>query len=211
VIPKKGEALHPAREPLETLAELRQIIGEFNFAAQYQQAPVPLDGGMVKPVWFKTYASNDLPEQFELVFRSCDTTNKADELSDYSVCTTWGPSQNRLYLRNVFRKRLEYPESKRLVRSHAFDFQPQTVLIEDKASGIQPIQDLRDEGFHAATAYRSSLDKIMRLHTVTSTIENGFVYLPDKAHWLSEYLHEIATVPNRRYDDQVDSTSRALD
>ena len=55
------------------------------------------------------------------------------------------------------------------------------------------------------------MDKIMRMHSVTSTIENGFVYLPDKASWRSEYLHEIVTFPNGKYDDQVDSTSQALD
>jgi len=50
----------------------------------------------------------------------------------------------------------------------------------------------------------------MRLHAQTGAIENGFVYLPGKAHWLAEYLHEIATFPNSKYDDQVDSTSQAL-
>jgi hypothetical protein len=47
--------------------------------------------------------------------------------------------------------------------------------------------------------------------TVTSTIENGSVYLPEEAHWLADYLHEIAIFDNGKYDDQVDSTSQALD
>jgi hypothetical protein len=54
------------------------------------------------------------------------------------------------------------------------------------------------------------MDKIMRMHSVTSTIENGFVHLPDKAPWLGEYLHEVAGFPRAKYDDQVDSTSQAL-
>ena len=55
------------------------------------------------------------------------------------------------------------------------------------------------------------MDKIMRMHAVTSTIENGFVHLPDKAAWLGEYLHELTTFPKGKYDDQADSTSQALD
>ena len=51
----------------------------------------------------------------------------------------------------------------------------------------------------------------MRMHSVTSTIENGFVHLPDKASWLPEYLHELSSFPNGRYHDQADSTSQALD
>ena len=208
---RAGEALHPDREPLETLAELRKTIGEYNFAAQYQQAPAPSGGGMVKLSWFRTYAPTDLPDKFELIIDSWDTANKPTELSDYSVCTTWGLCQKRLYLLHVLRKRLEYPELKRLVRSHAEDFQANTVLIEDKASGTQLIQDLKSDGFYSVTRYSPSMDKVMRLHTVTNTIENGFVYLPEEAHWLAEYLYEMATFPNGKFDDQVDSTSQTLD
>jgi hypothetical protein len=55
------------------------------------------------------------------------------------------------------------------------------------------------------------MDKIMRMHSVTSMMENGFVHLPDKAAWLGEYLHELASFPKSKYDDQADSTSQALD
>ncbi len=48
-------------------------------------------------------------------------------------------------------------------------------------------------------------------HTVSSTIENGFVHLPENAEWLSEYLHELTTFPKGKHDDQADSTSKALD
>ena len=43
-----GEALHTEREPLEVLAAMREIQGEYTFAGQYQQDPSPLGGGMVK-------------------------------------------------------------------------------------------------------------------------------------------------------------------
>jgi len=95
---REGEALHPEREPLEVLALIREIQGEYNFAGQYQQTPSPLGGGMIKAHWFKTYTPEDLPKEFELVVQSWDTANKSTELSDYSVCTTWGKFKERLYL-----------------------------------------------------------------------------------------------------------------
>ena len=52
---KAGEALHPQQEPLEMLQDTRQQVGEYVFAGQYQQSPVPLGGGLVKGHWFKTY------------------------------------------------------------------------------------------------------------------------------------------------------------
>lgn len=120
-------------------------------------------------------------------------------------------SKGRLYLLHVFRKRLEYPDLKRVGRFQADAFSARTVLIENKASGTQLIQELIRERFHPVTRYSTTMDKIMRMHSVTGTIENGLVYLPGKADWLAPYMHELATFPNGKFDDQVDSTSQALD
>jgi predicted phage terminase large subunit-like protein len=119
--------------------------------------------------------------------------------------------EKHVYLLNVFRKRMDYPTLKRDVREQAELFRPQTVLIEDKASGTQLIQELISEGIQAIKKYEPTMDKTMRMNSVTSTIENGFAHLPDKAPWLGEYLHELASFPKGKYDDQVDSTSQALD
>jgi len=206
-----GEALHPEREPLEVLKHLREAQGEYHFAGQYQQSPAPLRGGLVKEEWFKTYTAADVPAKFEMIFQSWDTANKPTELSDYSVCTTWGLKEKHVYLLHVLRKRLGYPELKRVVREQAEAFDPQTILIEDKASGTQLIQELVSEGMHAIKKYEPTMDKTMRMHSVTSTIENGFAHIPDKAAWLGEYLHELTSFPKGKYDDQADSTSQALD
>jgi predicted phage terminase large subunit-like protein len=206
---RAGEALHPDREPIEVLEHLRRSQDEYNFAGQYQQSPSPLGGGMIKQHWFKTYT--ELPHPFELIFQSWDTANKASELSDYSVCTTWGVKEKKLYLLHVLRRRVEYPELKRAVRAQADHFAANTVLIEDKASGTQLIQELLHEGLHAVTRYTPSMDKLMRLHASSAVIENGFVYLPATADWLAPYLHELTTFPNGKHDDQADSTSQALD
>lgn len=208
---RAGEALHPERESIEVLARIREIQGEYTFAGQYQQSPAPLDGGLVKASWFRTYDQHLLPDKFEMLFQSWDTANKPTELSDYSVCTTWGAKDKHLYLLNVFRKRVDYPDLRRAVYQQRELFGPQTILIEDKASGTQLIQELVSDGIHEIKRYEPTMDKIMRMHSATSSIENGFVHLPDTAPWLAEYLHELVLFPNSRYDDQADSTSQALD
>jgi len=119
---KAGEALHPDHEPLETLDRIRRTIGEYNFAAQYQQTPTPPAGLMIKEKWFQRYDPHELPSSFDEVVQSWDTANKATELSDYSVCTTWGVKDNRYYLLNVFRRKIEYPELKRMVRPNFAHF-----------------------------------------------------------------------------------------
>ena len=89
-------------------------------------------------------------------------------------------------------------------------FNPQAILIEDRASGTQLIQELIAAGCSRATRYAPEGGKIMRLHAETATIENGFVWLPEAAPWLANYLAEFAAFPRGRHDDQVDSTAQAL-
>ena len=90
-------------------------------------------------------------------------------------------------------------------------FNASVVLIEDKASGTQLIQELIVDGCHGVTRYQPECDKIMRLHAQTAMIENGFVHLPETAPWLAEYLHELTVFPKGKHDDQVDSTAQFLD
>jgi len=208
---QRGEALHPERQPLATIEQIRRTIGEYNFAGQYQQAPAPQGGGMVKAAWFRNYTPNERPDGFDRIVQSWDTANKASELSDFSVCTTWGINGKDLYLLHVLRKRMEYPELKRAVREQCQAFEASVVLIEDKASGTQLIQELIQEGLHAVTRYQPQSDKVMRMHAQTAMIENGFVHLPKEAVWLAEYLHELTAFPRGRHDDQVDSTAQMLD
>jgi predicted phage terminase large subunit-like protein len=119
------------------------------------------------------------------------------------VCTSWGVKGKDVYLLHVLRKRMKYPELKRAVREQARAFDASVVLIEDKASGIQLIQELVAEGLHAVTRYQPHQDKIMRMHAQTAMIENGFVHLPKEAAWLAQYLHELTVFPKGKHDDQV--------
>jgi predicted phage terminase large subunit-like protein len=209
----KGEVLHPEREDRETLDKTALIMGSYNFAGQYLQAPCPPGGGMIKGSWFKTYTLHDQPDTWNFVFQSWDTANKPTELSDYSVCTTWGVKKKDLYLLNVYRKRVDYPTLKRAVIDQAELWGATITLIEDKGSGTPLIQDLNYDGMYGIKGYElpPGQDKITRMHSASSMIENGFVYLPEKAEWLSEYLHELKVFPHGKHDDQVDSTSQALD
>jgi predicted phage terminase large subunit-like protein len=209
---RAGEALHPVRETLQTLAGIRQTMTEYNFAAQYQQSPLPLGGAMVKTAWLKYYEPGELPDRFSGTVQSWDTANKATDLSDFSVCTTWGARDGRFYLLDVFRRRLNYPELKRAARELAQRYRPTSILIEDKASGTPLAQDLRSDGIVGIKPYEppAGTDKIMRLHLQTALFENGHVLLPRHASWLADYVAELTGFPGTKFDDQVDSTTQAL-
>jgi predicted phage terminase large subunit-like protein len=133
------------------------------------------------------------------------------ELSDYSVCTTWGVIEKQVYLLHVLRKRLNYPELKRAVIEQARMFGANYILIEDKASGTQLIQELLHAGVYGVTRYEPKFEKILRMDSACGMIENGFVHLPEKAPWLNDLIDELQAFPKCKFDDQADSISQALD
>ena len=208
-----GEVLDPNRESLETLLQLKSLIGSYNFSSQYQQNPTPPGGNMVLRTWLQYYDPLRALPPFTTLLQSWDTANKSGELNDYSVCTTWGVHNAKYYLLDVYRQRLDYPSLRRKVLEQIEKHKPRNVLIEDRASGTQLIQDLRLEAGLRIKPYDPppQTDKIMRLHAQTAHFEAGKVLLPSKAVWLDEYVRELTSFPGVKFDDQVDSTTQALD
>jgi predicted phage terminase large subunit-like protein len=207
-----GEPLHAARESLPVLEGIRRTMGEYNFASQYQQSPMPQGGAIIKSEWLRHCEPADWPTSFSKIVQSWDTANKATELSDFSVCTTWGVKDGDFYLLDVLRKRLEYPDLKKAVIQQRRRFAANKVLIEDKASGTQLIQELRRDGERNIEPYMPlpGMDKIMRLCTQSTAFETGKVLLPKYAPWLADYTSELLGFPGSKHDDQVDSTTQAL-
>lgn len=206
-----GDLLHPEREPGEVLERLRRSLGTATFCAQYQQCPVPADGEIVRWAWFRRYAEAPLRQRLTIV-QSWDTASKPDEHCDFSVCTTWGIDGDDLLLLDVDRARRDFPSLKRRVVDLARHWQPRTLLIEDKGSGTALIQQLRAEpnGIPYPTAFVPKDDKLTRLHAQSAWIEAGHVWLPEQAPWLEELRIELASFPQGRNDDQVDSISQFL-
>jgi len=148
---------------------------------------------MVKAAWFRSYAPNERPEEFDRVMQSLGHRQpRRDELGPHPSppphagegregVHELGIKGKDLYLLHVLRKHMEYPELKRPVREQCEAFEASVVLIEDKASGTQLIQELVEQGLHAVTRYQPQSDKIMRMHAQTAMIENGFVHLPKEA------------------------------
>jgi predicted phage terminase large subunit-like protein len=208
---KEGDILQPNLLSRTTLENHRRAMTEYNFVAQYQQDPQPPAGIIVKREWLRFYDPSDLPERFDQIVQSWDTANKDSELANFSVCTTWGLKDQRMYLIDVFRRKLNFPELKRSVRELATLHRAGVVLIEDKASGTSLIQELRADGFwKVQEAPALDGDKLMRLHGQTAKIEGGFARFPREAPWLDTYINELVSFPNAKNDDQVDSTVFAL-
>ncbi len=208
---KGGTALHEERESLESLHKIKMQIGQYNFSGQYQQRPAPLGGGILKIEWFHHYQGSDLPAKPELVVQSWDTASKESQLADYSVCTTWWMKDDRSYLIDVLRIKADFPRLRDKAIELARQYHPNYILVEDKSSGTQLAQDLPLHRVEGVTAFKPIGDKFVRAMRVSSLFENGRVLLPPAAPWLAEYVQELTTFPAGLHDDQVDSTTQALE
>ena len=211
---RPGELLQPQREPQAILDEFKQSMGSLEFAAQYQQEPVAEGGNLIKWKWFPSYDRTPSREIGDKTILSWDTALSARELSSYSVCVILQVRGETVFLLDLFRERLEYPDLKRKVielhrrwRNHTNDY---ALLIENKGSGMPLIQDLKRDNIHAI-AIEPKDDKVMRMNAQTARIEAGSIYLPQRAEWLDEFRKELLAFPASRHNDQIDALSQGLD
>lgn len=206
-----GESLHPKRFPTQVYEAIRRASGEAIWSTQYQQRPAPAGGGLIDIGEFKLYGPEEKPLSFERIVQSWDTANKVEEWNDFSVCLTFGLKDGHAFLLDILRKRLTYPDLRAAVVEQAILHKATTILIEDKASGTQLIQELQRAGKSGIVACTPVGDKKMRMSQNTNPIRNGNVHVPVAAAFMSEFNHECVVFPNGRHRDQIDALSQALD
>ncbi|WP_309143619.1 phage terminase large subunit [Bradyrhizobium sp. CCGB01] len=207
---KAGDALHSTHESIETLRKLQQTLGSDVFAAQYQQAPVPAGGAMIKRDWLRYYDIAPPLEAGSRIIQSWDTAAKNGAQNDWSVCTTWLVADGNYYLLDLVRGRFEYPILRDTALELARRFKPHEILIEDASTGIALAQELRDEANCFVNPIKIDHDKIGRLYVQEGKFCAGRVWFPRNAPFLAELEMELLTFPQGRHDDQVDSISQAL-
>lgn len=204
-----GELLHAERENAVLIERAKIELGSAAFAAQYQQQPLPEEGAMIRPWWFVRYKVAPLcPER---IVQSWDTAIKSGEGHDASVCLTFAEQEGKSYLLDVQALRLEYPDLKKALYGLAAQWQPQALLLEDRASGQQLLQDARRESTLPVLPRQPVGSKITRFAAVSALIEAGRVLLPEQAPWLADFEAEIYAFPNGRHDDRVDALTQYLD
>ena len=230
-----GNAVWPEFWSLEELSNLRNELPHSKWMAQYQQEPTSEASAIVKRDWWREW-EGERPPPCDFILMSWDTAFEKNNRADYSACTVWGvfyqaadhpdeyesveevdrvkqslgTPQANIILLNAVRDRLEFPELKRLVLEEYKEWEPDSIIIEKKASGAPLIYELRSMGVPVQefTPTRGN-DKISRLNAVSDIFASGRVWYPP-TRWAEEVIEEVASFPAGEHDDYVDSTSMAL-
>ena len=213
-----GKSLWPEFWSEEELYALREELPNSKWQAQYQQNPVSENSAIVKREWWKIWEEED-PPSCEFTLMSWDTAFEKNNRADYSACTTWGVfykeddagvMQANIIMLNAFRKRMEFPELKKEAIEQYREWQPDSVIIEKKATGSPLIYEMRTMGIPVQEFTPSKgNDKISRLNAVSDLFASGRVWAPG-TRWADEVIDEVASFPAGEHDDYVDSVSLAM-
>jgi len=200
---------------IEDLTAVRASIPPAKWNAQYQQNPTGEENAIIPREWWKRWEREVVP-QLEYVIQSYDTAFSKRETADFSAITTWGvfrPDEGgppNLILLDSKKGRWDFPELKEKAYEAYGYWDPDTVIIEAKASGTPLTHELRQIGIPVVNFTPSKgADKVTRVHSVSPLFEAGMVWAPDEV-FADELIEEVAAFPNGEYDDLVDSMTQAL-
>lgn len=191
----------------ESISQLKNELGSLGYASQYQQRPIVESGYIFKEEWWKYY--REAPK-FEFILQAWDTAFKKGDTNDYSVCCTFGVYENKYYLIDIWRKKVEYPELCRYFVSLTEKYEPHQIIVEDTAAGISLIQEYRNKIKYPIKPIKVKNSKIERANIVSPIIEAGKVYILEKAAWLIDFIDETTAFPNGAHDDIVDAIVMGL-
>jgi len=215
-IKKNEKPLWPEFWSYEELDKLRIELPLSKWQAQYQQDPTSEEGALVKREWWRVW-DKETPPPCDYIIQSWDTAFTKSERADYSACTTWGvfylnedKTDANIILLDAFKERMEFPTLKQRAYDMYKDWEPDSFIVEAKASGAPLIFELRRMGIPVQefTPTRGN-DKISRVNSVSDLFASGKIWAPRK-RWAEEVVEELAAFPNSDHDDLVDSTTQAL-
>tara|TARA_R110000796_G_scaffold29675_2_gene79887 strand:+ start:1372 stop:2811 length:1440 start_codon:yes stop_codon:yes gene_type:complete len=215
-------AILPSNKPvwsnywkLEELEGVKASLSEGKWQAQWQQNPTSEEGSIIKREWWKEWKEKDIPDLIHII-QSYDTAFSKKETADFSAITTWGvfypPNKGpHLILVDVRKGRWDFPELKKIALEEYKYWEPETVIIEAKATGTPLTHELRQIGVPVVNFTPSKgNDKHVRVNSVAPLFEAGKIYYPADKRWAEEVIEECAAFPYGEYDDLVDSTTQAL-
>jgi len=210
-----GEALWPEFWPVEELLAKKAALDVRYWNAQYMQNPVSEEGALIKREWWKIWDKEN-PPNCEFTIMSLDAAQEASNRSDYNALTTWGVFFNEetnnfaIILLNSIKKRMEYPELKKLVLAEYKEWQPDAFMVEKKSNGSALYQEFRRMGIPVGEfTPGKGQDKIARVNAVSDLFASGIVWAPDR-RWAKDVIEECNDFPSGANDDLVDSTTLAL-
>ena len=210
-----GTALWPEFWEIEELLAKKASLDVRYWNAQYLQKPTSEEGALIKREWWNIWESNT-PPQCEFTIMALDAAQETNNRADFNALTVWGVFFNEetnnfnIILLNAIKRRLEFPDLKKLVLEEYKEWQPDSFIVEKKSNGAALYQELRRMGLPIGEfTPGKGQDKISRVNAISDLFSAGIVWAPEH-RWAKEVIEECNDFPSGTHDDLVDSTTLAL-
>ena len=210
-----GTALWPEFWDIEELLAKKASLDVRYWNAQYLQKPTSEEGALIKREWWNIWEGNTPPE-CEFTIMALDAAQETNNRADYNALTIWGVFFNEetnnfnIILLNAIKRRLEFPDLKKLVLEEYKEWQPDSFIVEKKSNGAALYQELRRMGVPIGEfTPGKGQDKISRVNAISDLFSAGIVWAPEH-RWAKEVIEECNDFPSGTHDDLVDSTTLAL-
>lgn len=232
---KKGELICPERFGKKEISDLKVLLGIYGSSGQLQQDPTPPEGGILKPSYFNLWPQERGLPVFEYVLQSYDCAYTEKTAGDPTACTVWAvftyKSKRNCMLLDAWSEYLAYPDMRKRIiddwtaeysaadKNSAFSRakRPDRLLVEEKASGISLLQDLRLAKVPAVPYNPGNADKVSRAHQAAPTLEAGVLWIPESQKspgqpisWAVEFVQQLSKFPRGKHDDYCDTFTQAI-
>jgi predicted phage terminase large subunit-like protein len=211
-----GKPVWPEYWELDELEKVKASLPIRNWSAQYMQNPTSEEGAILKREWWIPWDKPTMPK-LQHVIQSYDTAFSAKETADYSAITTWGvffPKEDgkpAMVLLDAMKGKFDFPELKAIAMDQYKYWEPESVIIEAKATGEPLMQEFRRMGIPVIPFVPSrGKDKHSRVNATAPVFESGQIYYPEDEKFAEEVIEECAAFPHGAHDDYVDSTTQAV-
>jgi predicted phage terminase large subunit-like protein len=218
-----GEPMQSARGNRDW-AKIRRDVGEYVFAALYQQRPAPAEGGLFKRLWWRYWSPGpmfDGRERVDLAGRSwpldeCwrfitgDLAASTKTSADWTVAAAWALTlDGDLVLLDFNRAKVGEADHYDLFRPLAQRWQVDTAFIEATQHSMTLTAEAARSGLHV-TPLKAETDKFSRALPYSARASGGRVWLPAGQPKVADFVAEHASFPNGAHDDLVDVGSYAV-
>jgi predicted phage terminase large subunit-like protein len=197
----------------KVIQDFQSTLGSRAFAGQLMQMPLSEEGGILKRTWIKKITHDEFnkligsnkPEWHAFV----DTAYGSKQVNDASAIVIACKHDNKMYITQVYNLREEFPTLIKTLKSVLKQYNLRIIYIENKASGLSIMQQLRNDGFNVAELKPGDRDKVTRANAISPIVEGGRVSIID-GNWNEMFLSQVASFPYSK-DDMVDAFCYAVD
>ena len=205
--------MDPVRMPWTVMKDMQADLGQYGYAGQVGQNPVPPGGGMFKIQNFRFLDAFPNPSNISMSLRFWDKAG-----SDGQGAYTVGVKMHRLtsgkfLISDVSRGQWASEEREALIKSTA-EADGRNIVVwheQEPGSGGKDSAEATTRNLAGFSVHHepASGDKVWRADPFSVQVNNGNVFLLTGA-WNKEYLEELENFPFSTYKDQVDASSGAF-